>query len=64
MYFQNAHYDRYRKLLARAQALGDGTVAVSAARMLLYCLREQFQALPAEKKQLLKSNLLVEETAA
>ena len=57
-----AYYDRYRRILAQAQAQGDGLKAKRAARMLLLHLRKQFQALPLEKKHLVKLNLLMDVT--
>ena len=57
--FQNhqRHYERYCALLQRARNAGDRARARSAARMLLFHLRELFQALPEQKQQVVKSIL-------
>jgi hypothetical protein len=62
--FQPGDYDRYRRLLASAQAERNRAVAVAAARLLLVQLRHQFQNLPSLKRQSVKSCLLAEETLA
>ena len=48
------HYEQYRRLLEHAQQSGNRALAIRAAHMLLFHLRQLFQSLPLRQRRVVK----------
>ncbi len=57
--FHLKNYEHYARLLRAARAEGNRSMAAEAARMLLFHLRNLFQALPSSRRTAVRTTLTV-----